>query len=73
MEEATKFEIFKQRNPRRKAEEGEEEKISKKINVKLREIERGKKHLLTTVSFQVSLMFSLFNNKLICLAASHIL
>ena len=43
-----------------------------KIIVKLREIERETKHLFTTVSFQVRLVrFSFFNNKLICLAASH--
>ena len=68
-EEATKIEIFKKRNPRREAEE-EEETISKNIYVKLREIERETKHLF---SFQVSLMFSFFNNKLTCLADSHIL
>ena len=32
-----------------------------KINVKQREIERETKHIFTTVSFQVSLMFSFFN------------
>ena len=36
-----------------------------KINVKRRERERETKHLFTTVSFQVSLMFSSFTNKLI--------
>ena len=56
---ATKFEKFKRRKPRsREAKEGEEEKISMKIIVKLREIERETKHLCTMVSFQVSLMFS---------------
>ena len=38
-------------------EEKEEEKIDMKNAVKLREIERGKKHLFTTVSFQVLFSF----------------
>ena len=37
----------------REAEEGEEENISMKSTVKLREIERGTKHLFTTAIFQV--------------------
>ena len=52
-EEAKKFEKCKQRE----ADEGEEEKFSMKIIVKLREIERETKHLFTTVSYQI--MFSL--------------
>ena len=44
----------------KEAEEGEGENISKKINVKLRETDRETKRLFTTVSFQVSLMFSFF-------------
>ena len=56
----------------REDKEGEE-KILMRMNVKLREIERETKHLFTTVSFQVSFMFSFLNNKPICLAASYIL
>ena len=57
-QEATKFEKFK-RGKSREAEEGEE-KFSMKITLKVREIEGETKHLLTTVSFQVTFSFLIY-------------
>ena len=62
---------FKGRSFREKPRKEKKRKFVK-INVKLREIELETKHLFTTVSFQVSLLLSFFNNELICLTASHI-
>ena len=56
-EVATKFEKFKAKKTSREAEEGQNEKISMKNIVKLKEIERETKHLFTTVSFQVMFSF----------------
>ena len=42
------------------AEEGGEEKITMKITIKLREIERETKHLFITVSFQVMYSFLIY-------------
>ena len=49
--------VLKRRNPREKAEEGEEEKLS--INVKLREIEGETKHLLKKAFISRKLNFKI--------------